>query len=85
LRDRLKHLSPNAAHGESFVAGALGIRLGGPTCYAHGVVDKPYLGDGVADISADHIRNTCKLVVWAGWTAFGFSLVAVFLIKSIIR
>ena len=31
IRDRLKHDSPNAAHPESFVAGALRVRLGGPT------------------------------------------------------
>ena len=30
FRDRLKHDSPNSAHAESFAAGAMGVRLGGP-------------------------------------------------------
>lgn len=32
-RDRRKHASPNSAHPEAAVAGALGIRLGGPAVY----------------------------------------------------
>ncbi|MDZ4064162.1 MAG: adenosylcobinamide-phosphate synthase CbiB [Coriobacteriia bacterium] len=34
LRDRLKHPSPNSAHGEAVFAGALGVRLGGVAHYA---------------------------------------------------
>ena len=33
LRDRLKHKSPNSAHGESAFAGVLGVRLGGGASY----------------------------------------------------
>ena len=33
MRDRLKHKSPNSAHGESAFAGVLGVRLGGGACY----------------------------------------------------
>ncbi len=44
-RDRLKHASPNSAHPESAVAGALGIRLGGPAIYHGKLEDKPALGD----------------------------------------
>lgn len=47
--DRLKHSSPNSAHPESAVAGALNIRLGGPTNYSFGLVNKPYL--------AEHFQN----------------------------
>ncbi|MBW2284324.1 MAG: cobalamin biosynthesis protein CobD, partial [Deltaproteobacteria bacterium] len=39
-RDRLKHESPNSAHAESFFAGALGVRLGGPTRYPNGLKEK---------------------------------------------
>ena len=45
MRDRLKHASPNSAHAESFVAGALHIRLGGPTVYPSGKKEKPWLGE----------------------------------------
>ena len=33
LRDRLKHKSPNSAHGEAAFAGVLGVRLGGGAFY----------------------------------------------------
>ena len=33
LRDRLKHKSPNSAHGESAFAGVLDVRLGGGAYY----------------------------------------------------
>jgi adenosylcobinamide-phosphate synthase len=33
IQDRLKHKSPNAAHGEAAFAGALGVRLGGTNSY----------------------------------------------------
>jgi adenosylcobinamide-phosphate synthase len=66
LRDRLKHESPNAAHAESFVAGALGLRLGGPLQYPDGAVEKPWLGDGTPDAGPAHIRAVCHLVQWTG-------------------
>jgi adenosylcobinamide-phosphate synthase len=69
LRDRLKHLSPNAGHSESFVAGALGIKLGGPTVYPDGALDKPWLGDGDEEVGPQHIRRSCRLVYRASWVA----------------
>ncbi|KMQ49636.1 Adenosylcobinamide-phosphate synthase [Chitinispirillum alkaliphilum] len=45
LRDRKKHQSPNSAHGESAVAGALGIQLGGVSTYGGVESQKPFLGD----------------------------------------
>ncbi|MBN1102598.1 MAG: cobalamin biosynthesis protein CobD [Deltaproteobacteria bacterium] len=62
LRDRLKHDSPNAAHAESFTAGALGIRLGGPTMYPEGEKKKPWLGEGKEEAGTLHIRQTLRLV-----------------------
>jgi len=46
LRDGPHHPSPNAGLVEAAFAGALGLRLGGRTAYAHGVEDRPVLGDG---------------------------------------
>ncbi len=66
-RDRLKHLSPNAGHSESFVAGALGIKLGGPSVYPDGKVDKPWLGDGVEVVGPQHIRRCCRLIYRSAW------------------
>lgn len=65
-RDRLKHNSPNAGHAEAVVAGALGIKLGGPTIYPHGTVNKLYLGDGRERLIAKDIKTTEKLVLLTG-------------------
>ncbi|MFH1351816.1 MAG: adenosylcobinamide-phosphate synthase CbiB [Pseudomonadota bacterium] len=67
LRDRLKHDSPNAAHAESFVAGALGIRLGGPIKYPDGLKNKPWLGDGTPKVGTAHIKQTATLLRYAAW------------------
>ncbi len=66
MRDRLKHASPNSAHAESFVAGALSIRLGGPTVYAHGTVDKPWLGDSLNAAMPAHIDSCGRLILVTG-------------------
>ncbi len=73
LKDRLKHDSPNAAHGESFVAGALGIRLGGPTTYGSKTKEKPWLGEGFQDPKPSDIVRTMWLLSAAAWTAMAFA------------
>ncbi len=45
-RDAARHPSPNAGVAEAAFAGALGLRLGGPTQYAHQLEIRPTLGDG---------------------------------------
>ena len=80
LRDRLKHDSPNAAHAESFVAGALGVRLGGPTVYPDGQKDKPWLGQGNPDPLSLHIRRTASLLTRSAWVAVVFSVFALVLL-----
>jgi len=72
LRDRLKHDSPNAAHAESFVAGALEVCLGGPTVYSDGQKDKPWLGEGNPDPLPQHIRRTASLLTRSAWVAVAF-------------
>ena len=61
-RDRYNHSSPNCAWSEASVAGALGIRLGGPNDYFGERVEKPWIGDAQRDISVDDISHTIRLM-----------------------
>jgi adenosylcobinamide-phosphate synthase len=62
LRDRLKHDSPNSAHSESFVAGAIRARLGGPVRYPEGLKEKPWLGAEFVDPELNDIQRTIRLL-----------------------
>jgi adenosylcobinamide-phosphate synthase len=63
MKDRLHHASPNAGHTEAATAGALGVRLGGPSVYFNKVVLKPYLGDTDCEPVPEDIEKTNRLVV----------------------
>ncbi len=65
LRDRLKHPSPNSAHGEAAFAGALEVRLGGPSQYSGVLKEKPWLGDGTKPMDASVIAQACRLLHWS--------------------
>jgi adenosylcobinamide-phosphate synthase len=54
--DASRHPSPNAGVVEAAFAGALGVRLGGPTQYAHELEIRPTLGDGRAPEVSDLAR-----------------------------
>jgi len=60
-RDRRKHASPNAAQCEAAMAGALGLRLGGPASYFGVKHDKPWLGDERRGIVPGDIRRACRM------------------------
>jgi len=79
-RDRLRGASPNAAHPESFVAGALHIQLGGPTRYAFGETVKPYLGPADSPPRLPAIEASLRLVSVSGYLAVSvFSLILILL------
>ena len=62
-RDRYNHTSPNAGHTEAAVAGALGIRLGGPSNYFGKPVNKPTIGDPLNPVLPAHILQTNRLML----------------------
>ena len=59
-RDAARHPSPNAGIPEATFAGALGVRLGGPTQYRYQLEIRPALGDGPAPEAAD-LRRAVRL------------------------
>lgn len=62
LRDRLKHSSPNSAHSEAFIAGAIGIRLGGLTHYFYGLEERAWIGDNKKEPELSDIARSIKLI-----------------------
>jgi adenosylcobinamide-phosphate synthase len=56
-RDHANHLSPNAGYPEAALAGAFGIRLGGPSIYFGKEVHKPYLGDDSTPVKIEMLKE----------------------------
>ncbi len=80
-RDRLNHSSPNSGHTEAAAAGALGLRLGGPSVYFGKIVEKPYLGDGLREPLPDDIKKANRLVL-VGTAIFILLLIGLRLMAS---
>jgi len=69
FRDRHQHSSPNCAWPEGAVAGALGIRLGGPNDYFGERVEKPWIGDAQREVEVEDITRTINLMLLASFLA----------------
>jgi adenosylcobinamide-phosphate synthase len=65
-RDGRNHTSPNSGVPEAAMAGALGVRLGGPSTYGGVLIEKPFIGDiGTADYRAAADRAVTLAVIAA--------------------
>lgn len=64
-RDARKHASPNAGWTEAAMAGALDLRLAGPISYDGVLADKPWIGDGRMETSANDVGRALSLYVRA--------------------
>ena len=62
IRDRLKHKSPNSAHGESAFAGVLGVRLGGGAYYGGKFEAREWLNAGGREPEAGDIVRAWRLL-----------------------
>ena len=60
FRDRKNHSSPNSAHSEASVAGALGVQFGGRVSYFGKEVDKPTIGDKKKEFEIEDIKKKYK-------------------------
>lgn len=61
-RDRSKHASPNSAHTEAVMAGALEIQLAGDAWYFGKLHKKPFIGDPIRKIEIEDIPRSHKLM-----------------------
>ncbi|CAI1684909.1 adenosylcobinamide-phosphate synthase CbiB [Serratia fonticola] len=68
-RDRYQHTSPNCAWSEATVAGALGVRLGGPNNYFGQRVEKPWIGEARREIELADIPRSTRLMMTASLLA----------------
>lgn len=60
-RDARRHRSPNAGWPEAAMAGALGLKLGGPRMYGKELADVAFMGDGRYDLTRWDIRKALSL------------------------
>jgi adenosylcobinamide-phosphate synthase len=74
IRDRKNHKSPNSAYPEAAVAGALGIRLGGPYPHFGKIVEKQTIGELVKEVELADILKAIKLMHIATFVFLIFSL-----------
>lgn len=61
-RDKNNHSSPNSAHPEAAVAGALNVQLGGPNYYFGKFVEKQTIGDDREKIDINKVNNTNNIL-----------------------
>lgn len=61
-RDKNNHSSPNSAHPEAAVAGALGIKLGGANYYFGKLVEKPTIGDNLEKVDLNKVNQTNRIL-----------------------
>lgn len=74
LRDRNNHSSPNSAHPEAAVAGALGLRLGGANYYFGKLVKKPTIGDELKDIEVRDVYKTNNILYLVSFFSYLLAL-----------
>ncbi len=71
MRDRLRHSSPNSAYPESFFAGALHCRLGGPVSYKGELHEYEWLGREYHDPYVKKIIMAIRMTIVSSWITIG--------------
>lgn len=78
--DARKHRSPNAGWPEAAMAGALGLRFGGPRDYDGETVDLPWLGKGREQLTRQDIARGLQLYGRSLWLMLALLLVLAILL-----
>lgn len=78
-RDRYNHTSPNSAHPEAAVAGAIGVRLGGANYYFGKLVEKPTIGDKVKEIEIADLYKTNKILLTVSVLGFVLGMIIIYI------
>jgi adenosylcobinamide-phosphate synthase len=77
-----RHKSPNAGYPEAAFAGALHIRLGGPSIYHGRVVEKPFIGTSLNDPQPYMIKQACDLMMLASLFAVMLACLVLFVVSN---
>jgi len=80
-RDRYNHSSPNSAHPESAMAGALNLMLGGSNYYFGKLFKKPNIGDDLKNIEICDVKRCNKILYVTSILGFFIAL----LLRTIIK
>jgi adenosylcobinamide-phosphate synthase len=81
-RDGRNHTSPNSGVPEAAMAGALGVRLGGPSTYDGIAVRKPYIGDDITEDYRVAADRTLALAMIAASLMVALSVAILLLLRS---
>lgn len=84
LRDRYNHKSPNSAHPEAAMAGALGLRLGGAHYYFGKLVEKPTIGDKKKEIEISDVDKTIRILYVSSFMGYIMVVIIRILINNVI-
>lgn len=83
IRDGRKHPSPNSGIPEAAMAGALGVRLGGPSYYQGELVEKPYIGEDKRQVDTNLIKEALRISLVATFLGIIWMSMAVIFIDTI--
>ena len=73
------HKSPNAGYPEAAFAGALKIKLGGPSFYHGNLVEKPYIGKKFKAPQKGRIKHACDIMMLGSFLSILISCFILFL------
>ncbi|WP_420266189.1 adenosylcobinamide-phosphate synthase CbiB [Candidatus Magnetominusculus dajiuhuensis] len=80
IRDGRNHSSPNAGIPEAAMAGALGVRLGGPSYYGGTLVEKPYIGRADQPVNASTITRAATITAVSSYIGLVAAVALAFLL-----